>query len=74
MLTGPNWRPRKYSDGELDEIEARRPCLVTMEDLGGLMARALSRLSDEEKKALREPFERELNNASSKMPCPKGTM
>lgn len=77
MITGPGWKPRIFTNPELDEIESRRPCVCTMEELTGLLCRAISRLSPEEKAAIRaiaakdiEKARRERDDRLLSMPCP----
>ena len=54
MIVGPNWKPRVYTDVELDRIE--RVGQGTLEDLAALLCREIERMSDEEKAKLRKSW------------------
>ncbi len=53
MLVGPNWKPHKFTDEELDEILRRRPLIATLEEFCSLVCRELGRLTPEERAKLR---------------------
>jgi hypothetical protein len=52
MIVGPNWKPRVYTDAELDRLE--RKGQGTLEELAAVLCRAIGRMSDEDKAALRK--------------------
>jgi len=54
MIVGPNWKPRVYTDAELDRLERRGN--GTLEDLAALLCREIRRMSDEEKAELRKSW------------------
>lgn len=54
MIVGPNWKPHVYTDAELDEIEKRGN--GDMEEFGAVLGRCLSRMSEQEKRELRESW------------------
>jgi hypothetical protein len=54
MIVGPNWKPRTFSDAELDKIEKRGN--GELEEFGAVLCRAFKRMSNEEKKELRDTW------------------
>ncbi len=54
MIVGPNWKPRVYTDAELDRLE--REGRGTLEDLAALLCRAIKRMPEQEKAELRKSW------------------
>jgi len=54
MIVGPNWKPRVFTDAELDRIESVGH--GTLEEFCAIVCRAVKNMSDEEKKELRDSW------------------
>jgi hypothetical protein len=51
-VVGSNWKPHVYTDRELDRIERRGN--GTLEDLAAILCRAIGRMDEADKAALRK--------------------
>ena len=51
MIVGPNWKPRKFSDAELDVIEQRGR--GDLEEFSVVLCRAIGRMDEADKATLR---------------------
>jgi hypothetical protein len=54
MIVGPNWKPRVYTDAELNRLEHSGQ--GTLEDFSAVICRVIKRMSNEEKKELRDTW------------------
>lgn len=52
MIVGANWKPRKFSDDELDVIEKRGH--GDFEELTAILCRCIARMSEQEKAEFRK--------------------